>query len=77
MKTLCNFFFPFAQKDTHNLETMRWHRLAVVLFGFILICSFLGAFGFHKKFGMMRYDGKMNYRSEMRRGSDKKIEMMR
>jgi hypothetical protein len=26
---------------------------------------------------MMRYDGKMNYRSEMRRGSDKKIEMMR
>lgn len=66
MKALRNFFFPFAQKDTHNLESMRWHRLAVVLFGFILLCTFFSALlgGSHRfsprEYGiMMKMDAKM------------------
>ncbi len=66
MKALCNFFFPFAQKDTHNLSTMRWHRLAVVLFTLCLLCTFFSTlWGRGHRFGrgeygmMMKMDGKM------------------
>ena len=51
---------------------MRWHRLAVVLFGIVLISTFFWAFGRDGRFGrgeygmMMKMDGKMMKDMDMR-----------